>query len=146
MIRTVSWSPAPHGPYFAIGTTGRALRLAGVDQGQRIRILNSVEEMHAGSVYDIAWNASGDVIATGSNDKTVKIVLPAARDPPHSAQCTVDYEDDTVSLGRSLSLHGHSGTVRCVEFVDAFRPGYVASAGAGDCAVRVRPPRSLNRV
>ena len=29
---------------------------------------------HKGSIYCVAWNATGDLIATGSNDKTIKMM------------------------------------------------------------------------
>ena len=29
---------------------------------------------HKGSIYCVAWNATGDLIATGSNDKTIKMI------------------------------------------------------------------------
>ena len=29
---------------------------------------------HKGSIYCVAWNATGDLVATGSNDKTIKMM------------------------------------------------------------------------
>lgn len=29
---------------------------------------------HKGSIYTLAWNPAGDLLATGSNDKTVKMM------------------------------------------------------------------------
>ena len=29
---------------------------------------------HKGSIYCVGWNPAGDILATGSNDKTVKLM------------------------------------------------------------------------
>jgi WD40 repeat protein len=125
VIRCISWSPAPGGPYFALGTTGHALRLCGVDSSSRICVLKSVEELHSGSVYCIAWNSSGSVVATGSNDKQLKIVSIAERDRK------------ITDVGSPVSLAGHTGTVRAATFCETFRSGCLVSGGAGDNIVRV---------
>jgi WD40 repeat protein len=125
VIRCISWSPAPGGPYFALGTTGHALRLCGVDSSSRICVLKSVEELHSGSVYCIAWNASGSVVATGSNDKQLRIVGIAERDRK------------ITDVGTPVTLAGHTGTVRAATFCETFRSGCLISGGAGDNMVRV---------
>lgn len=125
VIRCISWSPAPGGPYFALGTTGHALRLCGVDSSSRICVLKSVEELHSGSVYCIAWSSSGSVVATGSNDKLVKIVNIAERDRK------------ITDFGSPISLSGHTGTVRAATFCESFRSGCLVSGGAGDNIVRM---------
>lgn len=125
VIRCISWSPAPGGPYFALGTTGHALRLCGVDSSSRICVLKSVEELHSGSVYCIAWNSNGSVVATGSNDKQLRIVSIAERDRK------------ITDVGSPVSLSGHTGTVRAATFCETFRSGCLISGGAGDNIVRV---------
>jgi WD40 repeat protein len=30
-------------------------------------------KQHKGSIYCAAWNPTGDILATGSNDKTIKL-------------------------------------------------------------------------
>jgi WD40 repeat protein len=125
VIRCISWSPAPGGPYFALGTTGHALRLCGVDSSSRICVLKSVEELHSGSVYCIAWSSNGSVVATGSNDKMLKIVSIAERDRK------------ITDVGTPVSLSGHTGTVRAATFCETFRSGCLVSGGAGDNIVRM---------
>lgn len=51
---------------------------------------------HQGSIYCIDWSRSGRFIATGSNDKIVKIF---------------NYEDDS-----DITLQGHKGLIRTVCF------------------------------
>ena len=62
---------------------------------------------HSGSIYCLDWSVSGRLIASGSNDKTVKLmVVPDLED---------DYgikEQETLEL----SLKGHQGTIRTVCF------------------------------
>lgn len=37
-------------------------------------VLYKRSKHHYGSIYCTAWNASGNLIATGSNDKTIKLL------------------------------------------------------------------------
>jgi len=56
---------------------------------------------HRGSIYCVAWNDSGDMIATGSNDKTIKLAR-------------FDAENCTVLPEVMLNIHG--GTIRDLTF------------------------------
>lgn len=44
------------------------------DQEARVTLLHKRPKQHKGSIYCIAWNATGDLLATGSNDKTIKLM------------------------------------------------------------------------
>lgn len=74
---------------------------------------------HKGSVYCLTWNTDG-VMASGSNDQTIRLLK-------------FDRDTSTVT-GTPEDVHIHKGTVRDVVFLDN---GYLSSAGAGDCAVKV---------
>ena len=79
---------------------------------------------HKGSIYCLAWSPRGDLIATGSNDKTVKLM---------------NFNTSTASLeGNENDLSMHDGTVRDCCFVEEGGGGggpLLLSAGAGDCKV-----------
>ena len=80
---------------------------------------------HKGSIYCLAWSPRGDLIATGSNDKTVKLM---------------SFNTGTASLeGSENDLTMHDGTVRDCCFVEEGAGGapLLLSAGAGDCKVYV---------
>ena len=74
---------------------------------------------HKGSVYCLAWSNEG-LIASGSNDQTVRLLK---------------FDSDTSTVvGSPEDIHIHKGTIRDVLFL---ANGYLISAGAGDCAVKV---------
>ena len=73
---------------------------------------------HKGSIYCMAWNPLGDIIATGSNDKSIKLLRFDA--------------DNFVQEGVETELAIHNGTVRELAFI-ADKPGVLVSGGAGEC-------------
>jgi len=119
-IRTVEFSKS--GSHFTVGTNSKALRICKLS-GTSIEVVYERPMHHHGSVYCSSWNASSTLIATGSNDKTVKII-------------NVNVDADDVNLRRSIeqedmTLKGHTGTVRAVSFHNS-DPGRLLSVGAGD--------------
>ena len=64
----------------------------------------------------MAWNPLGDIIATGSNDKSIKLLH---FDP-----------DNYVQEGIEIELNIHNGTVRELSFVPD-KPAILISGGAG---------------
>ena len=59
---------------------------------------------HKGSIYCLAWSPAGNLIATGSNDKTVKLM---------------QFNPSTAGLeGGESDLTMHDGTVRDCCFVE----------------------------
>lgn len=48
---------------------------------------------HFGSIYCVAWNTEGDLIATGSNDKTIKLVkfTPDLSDHPGNFEFSFNF-------------------------------------------------------
>ena len=79
---------------------------------------------HKGSIYCSAWNPMGDLIATGSNDKTIRLLK---------------YNQDTASAGGEMELTFHDGTVRDLIFMQdtSNRSSLLISGGAGDCKIYV---------
>ncbi len=77
---------------------------------------------HKGSIYCLSWNSSGSLIATGSNDKTVKLM---AFNP--------DVADAESADETELSMH--DGTVRDLVFMGDDQT--LVSGGAGDCKLYV---------
>lgn len=91
---------------------------------------------HKGSIYCLAWNASGDLLATGSNDKTIKLTRFDA------SAC--DSEDGELNgsqgaMRSEVELSMHDGTVRDVCFVEDLtnHSSLLISGGAGDCKIYV---------
>jgi WD40 repeat protein len=72
-IRTVSFSP--YGEAFCVGTNSKALRICKLaPDGDAIEVLHERANHHKGSVYCSSWNCESRLVATGSTDKTVKVV------------------------------------------------------------------------
>lgn len=87
---------------------------------------------HYGSIYCVAWNPQGNLIATGSNDKTIKLV-----------KFSPDLTEDTES---ESELTCHNGTVRDLIFMHQLDSSLLVSGGAGDCKIHVTDCTSLQPV
>lgn len=81
-------------------------------------ILFKSNRHHRGSIYCVAWSAGGDIIATGSNDKSIKMTR---------------FDAETCSVAwPGLELAIHNGTVRDLAFVSrASGTPVLVSGGAG---------------
>ena len=186
-VRAAAFNPA--GDLLALGTNSKALRIAYVgdvlshqsnrsahrrkrehmrrlsDAGGRplLRVLWSRPSHHAGSVFCCSWNGDGDLLATGSNDKLVKVVRVrqssvGTSDLHHSFdencaaeengahygldQDYLDCDDTPIKIDSSpqsdLILQSHDGTVRDVCFAGPEAGCHaLLSAGGGDCTVRL---------
>lgn len=72
---------------------------------------------HAGSVYSLAWNPGGNLIATGSNDKTVRL----------------QRFDTAACVGReATTLRPHCGTVRDLAFCTGAHGAECIAVGGGN--------------
>lgn len=129
-LRTVAFHPS--GNLYAIGSNSKVLRICSFPDIQDIQQTHVTQpanvvfkrtKHHKGSIYCLAWNAQGNLIATGSNDKSVKLTTFSLD------TCTAD--------GPEIELACHDGTIRDVLFMEeiANHSSTLVSAGAGDCSI-----------
>jgi WD40 repeat protein len=126
----------PTGKYFAVGSNSKMLRICAYPDTKNIRtdsvtkpatILYKKAKHHLGSIYCMGWSPSGRIIATGSNDKLIKLL-----------RLNMDnLEDETTHT--EIELTHHNGTIRDVIFMhDNLKDDSILlSGGAGDCKVYV---------
>lgn len=79
---------------------------------------------HSGSIYCLAWNPSGDLLATGSNDKTIRLM----RFDEQNCDLPVEMQQDLLM---------HDGTIRDLCFMQDMsnNSNLLISGGAGDCKI-----------
>ncbi|UYV66182.1 VARS [Cordylochernes scorpioides] len=147
-IRTGEFHPS--GQFYAIGSNSKTLRICAYPKLNELRpswdclhcenlvisgedhvlqqptVLSKRLKHHKGSIYCLTWNPTGELLATGSNDKTVKLVK---------------FNPDTYNLteGSEAELTMHDGTVRDMCFIEdvSNRSSLLISGGAGDCKIYV---------
>ncbi|XP_014240283.1 WD repeat-containing protein 47 isoform X3 [Cimex lectularius] len=124
----------PHGNVYAVGSNSKTLRICAYPKLSDLRedhttyqptVLFKRTRHHKGSIYCMAWTPIGDLMATGSNDKTVKLMR---------------FNSDTSNLeGQEIELTMHDGTVRDVCFLEdaSNKSSLLISGGAGDCKIYV---------
>jgi WD40 repeat protein len=151
-MRCVDVSPC--GRYFAAGGTSRTLRVCTLDWdsiehrtlvplpkhdedeeqiSQQHNVNIAVERVmhHSGSIFCTQFDATGDLLATGSNDKTIKVMrVPALLD-----QSNTETQDKWYDPKHDITLFGHNGTVRALSFRPA--SSQLISAGSGDSRLRL---------
>ncbi|KAJ8038221.1 WD repeat-containing protein 47 [Holothuria leucospilota] len=126
-IRAVTFDPT--GEFYAVGSNSKTLRIcrnSGMrrDDSHQPTVLFKRMRHHKGSIYCIAWSPHNNLVATGSNDKLIKLVQ---FDP-----------DSCNAVGPDTDLTFHDGTVRDVVFqTSATRGAVLISGGAGDCNIYV---------
>ncbi|CAH1989902.1 unnamed protein product [Acanthoscelides obtectus] len=73
----------PNGKLYAVGSNSKTLRICAYPKMTDLRddhqtyqptVLFKRTKHHKGSIYCLAWSPAGDLMATGSNDKTVKLM------------------------------------------------------------------------
>eukprot|EP00946_MAST-07B_sp_MAST-7B-sp1_P001202 g1202.t1 len=161
-IRSVAFSP--DGTRIAIGTNGRSLKVLACPSAEdvstvlksssslnenknesgaaspaslivRPKVLTEFDGLHLGSVYDVSWSPDSSLLATCSNDMTVKVArAPFAPGLPFDMQARTDRDAGDLPVG---TLRGHDGTVRAVCFTG---DGTIVSGGAGDHLIRTWDP------
>ncbi|KAK3913900.1 WD repeat-containing protein 47 [Frankliniella fusca] len=124
----------PHGKVYAVGSNSKTLRICAYPKLSDLRedhvtyqptVLFKRTRHHKGSIYCMAWSPVGDLMATGSNDKSVKLMR---------------FNADTSNLeGQEIELSMHDGTVRDVCFLEdtSNKSSLLISGGAGDCKIYV---------
>eukprot|EP01022_Parablepharisma_sp_SALTPOND_P028474 TRINITY_DN71019_c1_g1_i1.p1 TRINITY_DN71019_c1_g1~~TRINITY_DN71019_c1_g1_i1.p1 ORF type:complete len:497 (+),score=67.21 TRINITY_DN71019_c1_g1_i1:1903-3393(+) len=96
-IRTCCFSP--EGELLAIGTNSMTLRICSLkdvvysldDKYQcqlegplELPIVLEQRKYHSGSIYSVDWSHTGRLIATGSNDKTINLLISPFSDPSNT--------------------------------------------------------------
>ncbi|EDO43418.1 predicted protein [Nematostella vectensis] len=135
-IRAVAFHPT--GKLFAIGSNSKILRICASPDLENFTnsdrnasqipppptILFKRTRHHRGSIYCMAWSSTGDLIATGSNDKSIKVLHFDA--------------DNCTQVGPELELNIHSGTIRDLSFVSrASGSAVLVSGGAGNGNIQI---------
>ncbi|XP_071522644.1 WD repeat-containing protein 47 isoform X3 [Panulirus ornatus] len=124
----------PSGRFYAVGSNSKTLRICAYPKLSDLRedhvtyqptVLFKRTKHHKGSIYCLAWSPMGDLVATGSNDKTVKLMRF------NSDLCNMD--------GQEIELTMHDGTVRDMCFIEdsSNKSSLLISGGAGDCKIYV---------
>ena len=107
------------GTRLAIGTNSQSLVLCDIRPGvPDLSVSRRIDKLHAGSVYSIAW--SSNLIATGSNDQTIKLTP----------------DDSSTRPGARIKLE--SGTVRGLDFQTNSQ--FLFAGCSGDSIVRQLDP------
>uniref|UniRef100_A0A8C2E077 WD repeat domain 47b n=1 Tax=Cyprinus carpio TaxID=7962 RepID=A0A8C2E077_CYPCA len=129
-VRAVAFHPS--GTLYAIGSNSKTLRVCTYPQSLKTSPQGPVKQPeicfkrikhHKGSIYCVAWSPCGQLLATGSNDKYVKVL-------PFNA-------DTCNATGPDLEFSMHDGTIRDLAFMEGPESGgaILISAGAGDCNI-----------
>ena len=119
-IRTSCFSPK--GDCLAIGTNSRSLKIyslshilsnfkkySGINSTTKMPLIFEQKNHHLGSLYCLDWSVSGRLLASGSNDKVIKLMVV----PPLSEGDGKNNEDDDIL---ELPINGHNGTIRSICF------------------------------
>ncbi|XP_034040016.1 WD repeat-containing protein 47 [Thalassophryne amazonica] len=129
-VRAVAFHPS--GTLYAVGSNSKTLRVcaypetldtSGSGPTKQPVVRFKRNKHHKGSIYCVAWSHCGQLLATGSNDKYVKVL-------PFSAEtCN--------ATGPDLEFSMHDGTIRDLAFMEGPESGgaILISAGAGDCNI-----------
>jgi len=124
----------PNGQLYAVGSNSKTFRICQYPLITELRKSTPVQptvlikrtKHHKGSIYCTTWSADGEWIATGSNDKTIKLMR---------------FDNETKQLeGSDIELTMHDGTVRDMCFLDDSMnksSRLLISGGAGNCKIYV---------
>lgn len=124
----------PSGRIYAVGSNSKTFRICEYPSLSEVReehttyqptVLFKRTKHHKGSIYCMGWAPDGELVATGSNDKTIKLMR---------------YDDIKKQLeGREIELTMHDGTVRDLCFLEdsTNKASLLISGGAGDCKIYV---------
>ncbi|KAJ8409478.1 hypothetical protein AAFF_G00228790 [Aldrovandia affinis] len=129
-VRAVAFHPT--GALYAVGSNSKTLRVcaypsvldtSGSDASKQPVVRFKRNKHHKGSIYCVAWSHCGQLLATGSNDKYVKVL------PFNAETCN--------ATGPDLEFSMHDGTIRDLAFMEGPESGgaILISAGAGDCNI-----------
>ncbi|CAD5208803.1 unnamed protein product [Bursaphelenchus xylophilus] len=126
-IRAVAFHPS--GRFFVVGTNSKQMLICKYPTTKNLdwsRVPFAPEiglqrpKQHRGSVYCCGFNAAGDLLGTGSNDKTLRLM---------------SFNADECKIGAEMELNMHDGTVRDLIFMDEGSKRILVSGGAGNCNI-----------
>lgn len=139
----------PSGEVFAIGSNTKTLRICRYPTEEELAdardqvfpeepdVLFKFLQIHRGSVYCVAFNQAGNLLATGSNDQTVHLIkYNQKKHIPESSE---------------YLLTTHNGIVRDLIFMKSCDGGetgtnILVSAGAGDNKIRLTDCNTMKSV
>uniref|UniRef100_A0A183URW3 LisH domain-containing protein n=1 Tax=Toxocara canis TaxID=6265 RepID=A0A183URW3_TOXCA len=130
-IRAVAFHPS--GRYFALGTNSKQMLVCKYPDIRRFRlesnargvdVILSRPKQHRGSVYCLGFNPTGELLATGSNDKSLRLMA---------------FNTELCKIGAEMELNVHDGTVRDIIFMEdsVNRSTVLVSGGAGNCRIHL---------
>lgn len=133
-VRCAEFHPA--GGVYAIGSNSKTLRVCAYPNMNEVTenhvsyqptVLFKRTKHHKGSIYCLGWSPDGNLLATGSNDKTVKLLR------------FEDITSNELTGSQEVELSMHDGTVRDVCFIEEIsnKTSLLVSGGAGDCKIYV---------
>ncbi|CAK8674235.1 WD repeat-containing protein 47-like isoform X2 [Clavelina lepadiformis] len=133
VVRAVAFHPREQ--ILAVGSNSRLLKLCRTPPPHLSKtdevfersvgwldILIKRSHVHKGSIYALAWNDHGNLLATCSNDRQIKLFT---------------FDDQTKALAGPLKvLSHHDGAIRDLMFLPGYGSGSVLASGGGtDCVV-----------
>ncbi|NXN11991.1 WDR47 protein, partial [Indicator maculatus] len=130
-VRAVAFHPS--GSLYAVGSNSKTLRVCAYPEvidpsaysaPKQPIVRFKRNKHHKGSIYCVSWSPCGQLLATGSNDKYVKVL------PFNAETCNATGRPD-------LEFSMHDGTIRDLAFMEGPESGgaILISAGAGDCNI-----------
>mmetsp|Transcript_5493 Transcript_5493/g.8369 ORF Transcript_5493/g.8369 Transcript_5493/m.8369 type:complete len:879 (-) Transcript_5493:165-2801(-) len=112
----------------AIGSNANTVSILGMKRpSNSVHIVSELKGVHHGekcSIYTCDWSGDGELLATGSNDRLIRVIRRSGR-------------SQDSAYGVSGTFKDHNGTVRTVRFSPHDAGTQLASGGAGDCRLRL---------
>ena len=162
-IRTSCFSPK--GDCLAIGTNSRSLKIyslshvlsnfkkySGINTSTKMPLIFEQKNHHLGSLYCLDWSVSGRLLASGSNDKVIKLmVVPPLSEDPSSDLTLLTAGDvdknikmwDTENGSSKGELIGHNKDVTTIKWSN---DGSYFGSGSADKTIKLWDIKSLKEI